>query len=224
MFEENNSKKVFLSVLGVAILIVAVVGISYAAFSYTNESSGDNTVQTGTITMSYSEPTAGLTLENELPMETSAGKSRQETFDFTVHTNATGKVAIPYEINIVPTFTVASGDVQPLADNEVMIYLESKAGNAAESAYAQAVAAQTVAELKTTNGASAYASKSGRTNAIKLLDATNDYTSAAGETTTNYRLRMWIASNVDTDKFADAQYKYALKVNVDSAVAPLDVE
>ena len=32
--KDNNSKQVLLSVLGVAILVVAVVGVSFAAFSY----------------------------------------------------------------------------------------------------------------------------------------------------------------------------------------------
>ena len=52
MMEESGSKKVLLSVLGVAILVVAVVGISFAAFSFTN-TSDENSIQTGTITMSY---------------------------------------------------------------------------------------------------------------------------------------------------------------------------
>ena len=35
--KENNSKQVLLSVLGVAILVVAVVGVSFAAFSYSKK-------------------------------------------------------------------------------------------------------------------------------------------------------------------------------------------
>ena len=32
--ENNNSKQMILSILGVVILVVAVVGVSFAAFSY----------------------------------------------------------------------------------------------------------------------------------------------------------------------------------------------
>ena len=53
MMEENNSKKVLLSVLGVAILVVAVVGVSFAAFSFANTSDKANQIQVGTITMSF---------------------------------------------------------------------------------------------------------------------------------------------------------------------------
>ena len=58
--------------------------------------------------MSYSEPTAGLTLDNELPMATETGILRAEHFDFTVATSATGKVKIPYEISVTPNFTASN--------------------------------------------------------------------------------------------------------------------
>jgi len=60
--EENNSRKVLLSVLGVAILLVAVVGISFAAYTFTDQSDEANTINTGTITMSYTEPENGIKL------------------------------------------------------------------------------------------------------------------------------------------------------------------
>ena len=55
MKEDNNSKQVLLSVLGVAILVVAVVGVSFAAFTFSQTGQKVNTISTGTITMSYSE-------------------------------------------------------------------------------------------------------------------------------------------------------------------------
>ena len=42
MMEENGSKKVLLSVLGVAILVVAVVGVSFAFFTYSKEGEKNN--------------------------------------------------------------------------------------------------------------------------------------------------------------------------------------
>ena len=72
--EEDNSRKVFLSVLGVAILLVAVVGVSFALYS-TSSTGKDNSISTGTITMSYTEPTNGILLENALPISDAAGKT-----------------------------------------------------------------------------------------------------------------------------------------------------
>lgn len=45
----NSSKQVLLSVLGIAILVVAVVGVSFAFFSYTKSGATNNTIQTGEI-------------------------------------------------------------------------------------------------------------------------------------------------------------------------------
>lgn len=48
MEQSNQSKKVLLSVIGVAILVVAVVGVSFAFFNYTRTGSA-NTITTGHI-------------------------------------------------------------------------------------------------------------------------------------------------------------------------------
>ena len=43
--KENSQKKVLLSVLGVAILVVAVIGISFAIYQTTFSSSNSNSIQ-----------------------------------------------------------------------------------------------------------------------------------------------------------------------------------
>ena len=48
MNQSNSSKQVLLSVIGVAILVVAVVGVSFAFFNYTRTGQ-QNTVRTGQI-------------------------------------------------------------------------------------------------------------------------------------------------------------------------------
>ena len=117
--EEDNSRKVFLSVLGVAILLVAVVGVSFALYS-TGATGKDNSISTGTITMSYTEPDNGILLEHALPISDAAGKQLTgpgKVFTFTVATNATGTVTVPYEINITKVETSS------LADSAVAVYL-----------------------------------------------------------------------------------------------------
>ena len=80
----NNSKQVLLSVLGVAILVVAVVGVSFAAFSYSKTGEKVNTITTGTITMSYSETTNGINLTNALPMTDGVGMALKETINILI--------------------------------------------------------------------------------------------------------------------------------------------
>ena len=76
MNENNNGgKQILLSVLGVAILIVAVVGISYAAFTFAETGSKDNTINTGTISMTYTEGTNGITIYNAMPTADETGRT-----------------------------------------------------------------------------------------------------------------------------------------------------
>lgn len=57
----NSSKQVLLSVIGVAILVVAVVGVSFAFFSYSVTGEEANTVQTGTIVFTGSSTRMNVT-------------------------------------------------------------------------------------------------------------------------------------------------------------------
>lgn len=69
MNNSNSSKQVLLSVIGVAILVVAVVGVSFAFFNYT-KTGGTNTISTGTISFSTSNSTFSIT--NVFPIASSA--------------------------------------------------------------------------------------------------------------------------------------------------------
>ena len=64
----GSSRQILLSVLGIAILLIAVVGISFAAFNYTKAGTRENTIKTGTVTMSYDEATNGINISNAIPM------------------------------------------------------------------------------------------------------------------------------------------------------------
>ncbi len=123
--KDNSSKQILLSVLGVAILVVAVVGVSFAAFTYTGEGTEENTISTGTLSMTYTETTNGISISNAQPTEDEAGKklsSDNEKFDFTVSAEINGEAEIPYEIaaikQVIPEPMVA------LQNKDVKLYLE----------------------------------------------------------------------------------------------------
>ena len=65
MNQTNSSKQVLLSVIGVAILVVAVVGVSFAFFNYTRTGAA-NTITTGQITFTSTQ--VGTTLSNAFPV------------------------------------------------------------------------------------------------------------------------------------------------------------
>ena len=203
MNNNNSSKQILLSVLGVAILVVAVVGISFAAFSYSKTGEVSNTITTGTITMTYTEPTNGISLTDALPITDDAGKALKgdgKTFDFTVGATIAGDTNINYVISAVKD---AASD---LPDSGVKVYLTATTGET-ETAVLEP---KLVSQLdKTVAGNDAGAP------ADQYVLKTGTY-STVGTTTENYRLRMWVAD----DYVAPAtSQKYILKVNVYGAAA-----
>ena len=69
MSNSNSSKQILLSVIGIAILVVAVVGVSFAFFNYTRTGAA-NTVRTGTI--SFNTTNSVINVTNVFPIAKSA--------------------------------------------------------------------------------------------------------------------------------------------------------
>ena len=205
--KDNNQKKMLLSVLGVAILVVAVIGISFAAYSTVFESDV-NTVTTGTVMVSYTEPSSAINVTNAMPMEDADGKAQTGSgvFEFTVSTKADNALTVPYEINLTKV-TEGTPAFTSMEDSQVKAYL-TKAGTA-------------VTET-TTNGKliSELATSTQRTGA-KILHSDSDEFTTTGESakTTAYALRLWIAKTVNYDDVTGKEYH--AKVNVDSHVNPI---
>ena len=194
--KDNNSKQVLLSILGVIILIVAVVGVSFAAFSYSKTGTKVNTITTGTITMSYSETTNGINLTNALPMTDTAGKALQgdgNAFDFTVSANITGTTTINYVI------TATREASSTLADGAVKVYLT----NMDSKADSEILAPTKISSLQKTGSAEVTGAPQGQYVLKK------DTFKATGSRA--YRLRMWVADDYNVTGSAQT---YKLRVNV----------
>lgn len=201
--ENNNSKQMILSILGVVILVVAVVGVSFAAFSYSKTGEKVNTITTGTITMSYSEDTNGINLSNALPMSDDQGKAlsgSNNVFDFTVTAtiNGSGNTTINYDV------TATKESDSTLDDSAVKVYLTS-IDNSADT---QVLAPTKVSALTKTGSSEASGAPS---NQYKLTSGTFTNT-----TTRKYRLRMWVADDYSS---LGTSGTYKLRVNVYGAAA-----
>ena len=98
----REHKKELLIIGLMLLLIIALIGVSYAAFSYSKIGSKVNTITTGSITMSYEETDNTISLNGALPTTDKTGKVRLtdgEYFDFTVSSKIAGDVNINYEIS-----------------------------------------------------------------------------------------------------------------------------
>ena len=108
----NSSKQVLLSVIGVAILVVAVVGVSFAFFSFTN--TGDaNTVQTGTIVFEASSNK--LTLANVFPTA-SAYTGDGQVATVKVSGNTTYEEGIEYRVTATNVTDGTNGLLDPTVE------------------------------------------------------------------------------------------------------------
>lgn len=120
----DDSKQVLLSVFGVALLIVAIVGISYAIFVFSAKSRVDNTVRSGGITFEYLEGDSVIDINDALPVSDEVGVKQTKSFDFQVSSAIRGNTTVFYEVR------AKSLTVDNKIDNQyVKIYLEKKDGD-----------------------------------------------------------------------------------------------
>ena len=84
------------------VMVIAIIGVSYAAFNFSQAGSVPNKITTGSITMTYTETDNTISLSNALPTRDATGTTRLkegEYFDFNVSSEITGEVNINYEIS-----------------------------------------------------------------------------------------------------------------------------
>ena len=97
----DKKRQLLLSIGLVLILVLMIVGISYAAFKFTGLGTKPNIITTGAITMEYEESTNTISMTGALPTTDATGKVRLtagEYFDFTIKSNIQGNANINWEI------------------------------------------------------------------------------------------------------------------------------
>ena len=97
----EKKRQLLLTIGLVLVLVLMIVGISYAAFKFTGLGKKENTITTGAITMEYTESTNTISMNNALPTTDATGKVRLtagEYFDFTLSGTIKGTENINWEI------------------------------------------------------------------------------------------------------------------------------
>ena len=175
----NNKKQLLLSIGLVLILVLMIVGISYAAFKFVGLGQKENTITTGAITMEYTESTNTISMTGALPTTDATGKVRLtkgEYFDFTIKSSIQGNANINWEI--------AAEDITPssakkMAGKNIKLYLTKLDSTGAETQ---------VMAPKVYNASTSANTKTGRPSGVMSLATGTMSTSE----TTNYRLRMYV--------------------------------
>ena len=186
--------------IGVSVfMLVVVIGISYAAFSYSGLGKKVNTITTGAISMSYTESTNTISISNALPTKDSTGKTRKdvgEYFDFTVKSSISGNADINYEI------AAKADSSNTFSGDNIKYYLTTVDSNGKET---EVMAPRTY-----------YEEPSGNVYTGRPADMMSLYTGNLknqGDTIINYRLRLWVDENYNPQN-DNGGLTYKVKVNV----------
>ena len=174
----DKKKQLLLSIGLVLILVLMIIGISYAAFKFTGLGKKPNTITTGAITMEYTESTNTISMTGALPTTDATGKVRLtagEYFDFTIKSSIQGNANINWEI--------AAEDITPssakkMDGKNIKLYLTKLNGDKEEEVMAP----------KVYNATTSANTKTGRPSGVMSLATGTMSTSE----TTNYRLRMYV--------------------------------
>ena len=173
----NNKKQLLLSIGLVLILVLMIVGISYAAFKFVGAGKKLNTITTGAITMEYEESTNTISMNNALPTTDATGKVRLtagEYFDFTIKSNIQGNANINWEI-AAEDITASSKKID---GKNIKLYLTKLNGDNEEEVMAPKV-------YTTESTENTYTGRPA--NMMSLAKGT-----MSASETTNYRLRMYV--------------------------------
>lgn len=122
----ENKKTLLFSVLGVILLLVVVIGVSYAMYTFSAQGSKVNQITTGTISVSYEE-TSKITLTNAYPSTDATGSAvTGHDLVFTVTGSITGSTSVNYDLalaNITPGATLTAEHIKFNLKKEILILL-----------------------------------------------------------------------------------------------------
>ena len=205
--EKKKQGIVITSVLLVCLILV-VIGVSFAFFTYSRQGSKENTITTGSLTFVYDEQKAegnGITLSNAFPMSDDEGKQlsgSNNVFDFQVLANTQGE-SIAYEV------IGKKDDSSTLPDNVVKIYLTTLSGSE-ETEVATTIkdgVVTTYDELSDTQ----IEDQTGKTLYQEVIPLNQSGYQK------NFRLRMWLSEEANTTTNGSWDYNnkaFTIRINV----------
>ena len=109
-----------MSILGLALIIVAIVGVSYAVMI-----DSSNGVISNEAFIDNNDDQNGIFLDNTLPISDSVGKIYDKYFDFDVVSLVSSATIVEYEISLEKVLD----NSMTLSNNEVKFYLEKLVSN-----------------------------------------------------------------------------------------------
>ncbi len=99
MNEKSNKRRVLITTLMILLAVIALIGATYAAFTYLGIGQKKNVIETGDLRLKLDESTsAGISLDNAAPVSDATGLTNTP-YKFTLEN--TGSLPMKYRIRIV---------------------------------------------------------------------------------------------------------------------------
>lgn len=125
----ENNKTMILSILGVLVLVIAVVGVSFAMYSFSAQGTKENVITTGSVSLAIDKKGKSLfTVENTYGVSNETGLAGGEgvgTGNFTLSATLSGTMNIHYEVGFVD---LTEGNTN-LTDSMIMVAIKDNSDN-----------------------------------------------------------------------------------------------
>lgn len=190
--EEKKVRRVFTSLIAVTILVLTVLGLSFATFQQEHKGGEKNTITTQNISMNYTESQNGITIINATPTSDAVGKllsGKGEYFDFSISTTLAKDTKVKYEIAAI------KDKDSTIPDENMKLYLEQQVSGTYEEVVPPTI--YTPLKEQSEIGSPVGSMK------LKTVEKTESGVD-------NYRLRMWIKENATIE----VTQEYTVRVNV----------
>ena len=193
-----RKKKASIIIIFVLIVISILLVGSYALYN-TSLLTGNNSLSTGKVKMSYSESNE-IKLNNVVPTSDNKGTSSTDYFEFKVNTYIKTNKEMTMNYNIVLEPLNVDSSYIKFSDSDIKVYL-TKVVNNTETLVMGPI---TIDEL----------------NQYVLKSQEETFNRNDTERSTTYRLRAWLDYNFDASKINEKTYSYKFRVNVNNDSVP----
>ena len=200
---QTESKQILLSIISIAVLIIAFLCVSYATFVTVFEDSQINGISTGTISLKLKNENGALSMENAMPVSDVDGMMLDDNnvYEFEVQSMLSAQTTLNYEIYVEKIKT----DKPTLSNSDVRFYLEKYEDNA----YKSTLITQNPQPFIPLENNSFLGSKKG--SMILYSGTLSNMTSHDKEIKDSFRLRMWVAQDTVIDSISR---DFNIKLNV----------
>ena len=189
---KEHSKYILISLIIVIIIVLIIMSITFTLFLKKQTDIAYSSKLIGKVSMRYTEDTNGITITDAIPVSDEVGMAQTgegEYFDFSVGTSISSEIPIQYEI------TAVKDKSSTISDDDIKIYLEKQENGS----YVKFIEPTKFVPLDENT----YIGSPIGTMVLKRVET-------KGNTTDNYRLKMWINKKADVgeNKF------YSIRINV----------